>query len=158
MIEEDKIRFMREAIKQAKIAFKKGEIPIGAVIVKDGKIIARGRNKREEMSLATAHAEIIAINAACKKLKDWRLTGCEMFVTIEPCVMCAGAILNARMKKVYFGAEELKDGALVNAFSVLKKGSLNWSCPHEGGLLASECATLMVDFFKARRKISRENS
>ena len=95
MIEEDKIRFMREAIKQAKIAFKKGEIPIGAVIVKDGKIIARGRNKREEMSLATAHAEIIAINAACKKLKDWRLTGCEMFVTIEPCVMCAGAILNA---------------------------------------------------------------
>ena len=146
MTEKDKIRFMREAIKQAKIAFKKGEIPIGAVIVKDGKIIARGRNKREEMNLATAHAEIIAVNAACKKLKDWRLTGCEMFVTIEPCVMCAGAILNARMKKVYFGAEELKDG------------SLNWSCPHEGGLLASECATLMVDFFKARRKNSRENS
>lgn len=143
---------MHEALRQAKIAYAKGEVPIGAVIVKDGKIIGRGYNKREGSNLATAHAEIIAINAACKRQKDWRLTDCEMFVTVEPCIMCAGAILNSRIKKVYFGAEEIKDGAVVNAFNILKKGSLNWTCLHEGGLLADECASLMVEFFKRRRK------
>lgn len=158
MTEKDKIRFMREAIKQAKIAFKKGEIPIGAVIVKDGKIIARGRNKREEMNLATAHAEIIAVNAACKKLKDWRLTGCEMFVTIEPCVMCAGAILNARMKKVYFGRGGIKRRRARKRLFPYLKTARSIVLPGMRRLLASECATLMVDFFKARRKNSRENS
>jgi len=103
-------KFMKEALKQAKKAASIGETPIGAVIVRDGEIIARGYNKRETKKNALLHAEIIAINKACKKLGGWRLPRCEMYVTLEPCPMCAGAIINSRIEKVYFGAYDKKFG------------------------------------------------
>ena len=103
-------KFMQVAIIEAKKAYKKDEVPIGACIVKDGKVIAKAHNKTEKTQIATHHAEIIAINKACKKLKSWRLDGCEIYVTAEPCAMCAGAIANARIEKVYFGAYESKSG------------------------------------------------
>ena len=105
------VKFMKKAIEQAKKALSADEVPIGAVIVKDGKIIARAFNQMEKTQLATAHAEILAINKACKKLKSWRLDGADMYVTLEPCPMCAGAIVNARIKSVYFGAYEPKSGS-----------------------------------------------
>ena len=104
----NKEKFMIEAYKQAQIAKSKGEVPIGAVIVLDNKIIARGYNKREKTQNAVNHAEIIAINKACKKLNSWRLDNCEIYVTLEPCLMCYGAILNARIKELYFGAKDNK--------------------------------------------------
>ena len=158
MTTEEKTFFMRAALKEAKKAFAEGEIPVGAVVVKDGKIISRGRNARERTQNALHHAEVLAIDKACKKLKSWRLDDCELFVTVEPCVMCAGAIVNARIKKVYFGAEELKDGAAKSAFRVFESGTLNSKVDCEGGLLAAECAAIMVDFFRSRRKNLPKNN
>ena len=114
-----KEKFMKLAIKQALKAQEKDEVPIGAVLVKDGKVIARAYNKRESTQLATAHAEILAIEKASKKLKSWRLDGVELFVTLEPCPMCAGAIVNSRIKKVYFGASEEKSGSCESKFNIL---------------------------------------
>ena len=113
------LKFMKQAIKEALKAKEKDEVPIGAVIVLDGKIIARAHNQMEEKQLATAHAEILAINKACKKQKSWRLDGAEMYVTVEPCAMCAGAIANARIKSVYFGAYESKSGCAESKYPVL---------------------------------------
>ena len=112
-------KFMNCAIKEAQKALKKDEVPIGAVIVLDGKIIARAHNLMEKTQIATAHAEVLAINKACKKLKSWRLDGAEIYITMEPCPMCAGAIVNARIKKVYFGAYEKKSGSAQSKFKVL---------------------------------------
>ncbi len=147
-----KEKFMKAAIKEALLAKKKGEVPIGAVIVKDGEIIAKAHNLRERKNVATYHAEILAIEKACKKLNSWRLDECELYVTLEPCVMCAGAILNARVKKVYFGAKEPKSGAVVSKFSFFQEGVLNWNCEAEGGVLEEECSSLLTDFFKKRRQ------
>lgn len=155
---DEKLKFMKVALSLAKKAFSEGEIPVGAAIVKDGKIVSRAYNKREKNQNALYHAEILAIDKACKKLKSWRLDDCFMFVTVEPCVMCAGAIANARIKKLYFGAEQLKDGAVKNAFGVFDSGTLNSKVEWEGGLLASECASLMVDFFVSRRKNLPKNN
>ena len=110
--------FMLEAYNLAKKAYKKGEVPIGAVIVKDGKIIARGYNQREKKQSAILHAEIIAIKKACKKLKSWRLDGCDLYCTLEPCFMCSGAVLNARIKRLYFGAYEQKSCSAVSKFNL----------------------------------------
>lgn len=143
--------FMLKAIAEAKKALKIDEVPIGAVIVKDGKIIARGFNSREKTNLATAHAEINAINKACKKLNSWRLDDCEMYVTLEPCIMCAGAIINARIKKVYFGAYEPKGGAVTSKFNLLSSGVLNWTTDFEGGVMQEDCSKLIHDFFVTRR-------
>ena len=147
----EKEKFMRVALSQAKIALKNGEVPIGAVIVKDGVIISKSYNKRNKNKLATAHAEINAIEKACKKLGDWRLDGCEMYVTLEPCPMCAGAILNARISKVYFGAYEVKSGALLSNYKMLFNGSLNHKGEVEGGILLDECKAILKDFFKSKR-------
>ena len=144
-------KFMDLAIKEAKKAELKDEVPIGAVVVKDGKVIARAHNLMEKTQLATAHAEINAIEKACTVLGDWRLDGCEMYVTLEPCPMCAGAILNARISKVYFGAYEVKSGALLSNFKMLFVNSLNHKGEVEGGILLDECKTLLKDFFISKR-------
>lgn len=137
--------FMREALKYAMIAYKKAEIPIGAVVVKGEKVIATGYNKREKTKSATAHAEIIAIERACKKLKNWRIEDCDIYVTVEPCLMCMGAILNARIKNVYFGA---KNSSMANVEIDYTKSILNHRVNVFGGVLENECSSLLKSFFK----------
>ena len=145
------LKFMNLAIKEAIKAEKEDEVPIGAVIVLDGKVIAKAHNKMEKTQIATAHAEILAINKACKKLKSWRLDGAEMYVTIEPCAMCAGAIVNARIKKVYFGAKEEKSGCASSKFPVLSESGLNHCTDFEGGIEGEKCAKIIKNYFKAKR-------
>ena len=144
-------KFMRLAIREAKIAEKKDEVPIGAVIVKDNKVIARAHNLTEKKQLATAHAEILAIEKACKKLKSWRLDGAEIYVTIEPCAMCAGAIVNARIKTVYFGAYEKKSGCAESKYPVLLDNGLNHKTDFVGGIEQETCANIIKNYFKAKR-------
>ena len=142
---------MRLAIKQAQKAEKLDEVPIGAIIVLNGKVIAKGHNLTEKTQIATRHAEIIAIEKACKKLKSWRLDGAELFVTIEPCPMCAGAIANARIKKVYFGAYEPKSGSAESKFNVLSDSGLNHKVEFQGGILEKECREIIKNYFKQKR-------
>ena len=142
---------MKSAIKQALIAKEKDEVPIGAVIVLDNKIIARAHNLMEKTQLATAHAEILAINKACKKFKSWRLDGAEMYITVEPCAMCAGAIANARIKKVYFGAYETKSGCAESKYPVLSDSGLNHTTEFVGGIEQDICANIIKNYFKAKR-------
>ena len=147
----DKEYFMRKAIGLAREAAAEGEVPVGAVIVKDLEIVGCGRNRREKGKNALFHAEIEAIDNACKALGGWRLHMCEMFVTLEPCPMCAGAIINARLKKVTYGASDKKAGScssVVNLFEL----PYNHSPEVEGGVLEDECAALLKDFFKDLRK------
>ena len=144
-------KFMKVALKEAEKSYNDGEVPIGAVIVLDGKIIARGRNKRNKSKNAIAHAEILAINKACKKFNDWRLENAEMYVTLEPCPMCAGAIANSRIKKVYFGAYERKSGAVLSNFHILFSTGLNHQVEVEGGIMEEECSNLIKNFFKNKR-------
>ena len=146
-----KNKFMIEAYKQALKAERIDEVPIGAVIVLDGKIITRAYNKKETNNDATAHAEILAIKKASKKVGDWRLDGAEMFVTLEPCPMCAGAIVGARIKKVYFGAYEPKSGSAVSKFDVLTSSGLNHTVEFEGGVMEEECSNLIKSYFKKKR-------
>ncbi len=148
-------KFMKKAILEAKKAEKAEEVPIGCVIVKDGKVFARAYNMRQTKRLATAHAEILAIEKACKKLKDWRLDGMEMYVTLEPCAMCAGAIANSRIKKVWFGAYEKKGGGVVSKFNILSESGLNHVTDYEGGLMEEDCSAIIKEFFRARRKSSK---
>ena len=146
-------KYMRLALVEAQKAFDKEEVPIGAVIVKEGKVIARAYNKREEKNMATAHAELMAIEKACKKLNSWRLTGCDMYVTVEPCPMCAGALLNARVSNLYFGTEDKKSGAVVsNLFSLDQdKVFCNHKVNYEGGVLKVECKEKLQEFFRKLR-------
>ncbi len=144
-------KFMNSAIKEAKKAYIKDEVPIGAVLVMDGKIIARAHNLVEKLQKATAHAEILAIEKASKKLNSWRLDGAELFVTVEPCSMCAGAIANARIKKVYFGAYEGKSGCALSKYPVLTDNGLNHSVEFEGGVEEEKCSTLLKDYFREKR-------
>ncbi|HIT85579.1 MAG TPA: nucleoside deaminase [Candidatus Ornithomonoglobus intestinigallinarum] len=144
-------KFMKEAIRQAKKAEKIAETPVGAVIVKDGAVIARGYNKRETKQNALCHAEISAINKACKKTGSWRLTGCELYVTLEPCPMCSGAIINSRIDKVFFGAYDKKAGCCGSAADLFQKGMFNHLPEIHGGILESECAGLLTGFFRRLR-------
>lgn len=146
-----KEKFMNVALKCAKRAFDKDEVPIGACIVLNGKVIARAYNQMEKTQDATAHAEILAIKKACKKLNSWRLEDCELFVTIEPCAMCAGAIVNARIKKVYYGATEPKSGCAQSKFPVLSQSGLNHTTEFEGGILEEKCKNLIKNYFKLKR-------
>ena len=143
--------YMKKALNLAKKAGETGEVPIGAVIVYQGKIIASAYNKRNQSKDATSHAEILAIKKACKKLGDWRLDGAEMYVTLEPCPMCAGAIVNARIKKVYFGAYERKSGAVMSNYRILFGGGLNHKTDAKGGVLEDECSSLLKKFFEGKR-------
>lgn len=151
----DKKHFMLKALEQAKIAYKKNEVPIGAVIVKDGKVIAEGYNKREKQQNALFHAEIVAINKACKKLKSWRLDDCDIYITLEPCLMCFGAILNARLKNCYFGAYDKSGGSISANNELLNKSILNHKLNVEGGILKEECADILSTFFEEKRKLKQ---
>ena len=148
----DKERFMKAAIKEAQKAYTLEECPIGCVIVSDGKIIARGHNLKETKANALLHAEIVAINKASKKLKNWHLDDCEMYVTLEPCTMCAGAMVQSRIKKVYFGAFEPKSGAVCSCNNIFDvSNGHNHLVESEGGILEEECSSIMKSFFKERR-------
>lgn len=151
----DKKYFMLKALEQAKIAYKKNEVPIGAVIVKDGKVIAEGYNKREKKQNALFHAEIVAINKACRKLKSWRLDDCDIYITLEPCLMCFGAILNARLKNCYFGAYDKSGGSISSNSELLNKSILNHKLNVEGGILKEECADILSTFFEEKRKLKQ---
>lgn len=142
--------YMKEALKEAKKAYLKGEVPVGCVIVYDDKIIARGYNKREGLNNSLAHAEVVAINKACKRLDSWRLENCVMYITLEPCVMCSGAIIQSRIKKVIYGARDYRFGAhqsIVNLFDV----KFNHLVDIEGGLMENECSNIITEFFKELR-------
>jgi tRNA(adenine34) deaminase len=143
----DDERFMREALKQARRALAKAEAPVGAVVVKDGKVVARGHNERETKQDATLHAELTAIRRACKKLGSWRLVGCELYVTLEPCAMCAGAIVLARLDRVVFGAADPKAGACGTVLDVLNAPGLNHRPLVRSGVLRDACAAILTDFF-----------
>lgn len=144
-------KYMREAIKEAIKAEEKGEVPVGAVIVYNGKIISRGHNKREQKKNSLCHAEIIAINNACKKLNNFRLEDCEMYVTLEPCLMCSGAIIQARIKKIIYGANDEKYGMVGTVFNVFDLKS-NHKVEIQSGILKEECSELLTNFFKKIRK------
>lgn len=145
-------KYLSEALKEANKSLKKNEVPIGAVIVKDGKIIAKGHNMREKKKNALLHAEIIAINKACKKLRSWRLENCEIYVTLEPCPMCAGAIANARIKKVVFGAHE-KTSTDNLCEKILTSTRLNHKCELVFDKdMEEECSRVLTNFFKNKRK------
>lgn len=144
-------KFMREALRQAKKAAALGEMPVGAVIVRDGEIISRGYNKRETKKNALLHAEIIAIDRACKKLGGWRLPRCEMYVTLEPCPMCAGAILNSRIEHVYYGAPDEKSGCAGSKTDLLAMNLCNFTTGATGGIMEEECRNLIKEFFKNLR-------
>ncbi len=143
-------KYMREAIKLAQESFDENEVPVGAVIVKDGNIIGVGRNRREKLNNALSHAEIEAINDACNNLKSWRLDGCDLYVTLEPCPMCAGAIINARINKVIYGAKDKEGGAVSSVISMF---DLDFSYRPKvvSSVLEDECSKILTDFFKSLR-------
>ena len=147
-------KFMKAALKCAQQAFDDGEVPIGAVVVADGKIISRGHNRRTAKQIATAHAEIEAIEKACKKLKSWRLPECELYVTLEPCPMCMGAMLNARIKKVYFGAYEAKGRSMTEQLAA--SNLVNHKIDVEGGVMKEECARVLSTFFAQMRERTKQ--
>ena len=143
---------MKEALKEARKAELIDEVPIGCVIVKDDKIIARGHNQRETKQSPIGHAEIIAINKASKKLKSWRLEGCDIYVTLEPCIMCSGAIIQSRINKVYYGASDPKGGALGSSINVLEANNINHHPEVISGVLKEECSSIITNYFKAKRQ------
>lgn len=147
-----KEKYMKEALKEAQKAYDILEIPVGAVIVKDGKIIARAHNQKETKNDTTKHAEILAIQKASKKLKSWRLLDCEMYVTLEPCTMCAGAIINSRIKKVYYGTEDLKTGACGSVLNLFEDYTFNHKVELEKNIMCKECENILKEFFKELRE------
>lgn len=150
-------KFMKEALKQAKKAALIGETPIGAVIVKDGKIIARAYNKRETQKNALRHAEISAIDKACRKLGGWRLIGCDMYVTLEPCAMCAGACSQARIENVFFAAYDKKTGCGGSVMNLFEKGLFPHTASVSGGHMEKESSEMIKDFFKTLREQKKRN-
>lgn len=143
--------FMGEALKEAQKAFDMDEVPVGAVIVKDGSIIARAHNTREMSQDATAHAEILAIRKACEAVGSWRLIGCSLYVTLEPCPMCAGAIILARLDRVVFGAWDPKAGAAGSVVNLFEVERFNHHPEVISGVLAEECGALLKEFFRQKR-------
>lgn len=151
---DEKIKFMREALKRAKKGLSQGEVPVGAVIVYKGKVIASGYNRRTKTQMATSHAEMYAIDRACRKLKSWRLCDCDLYVTLEPCPMCMGAMLNARIRNLYFGAYEQKGRSMTAELAA--SNLLNHTLEVEGGIMEEECSAILSGFFKTMRSASKE--
>ena len=149
-------KYMKEALKEAKKAYKKLEVPVGAIIVKNGEIIAKAHNLKETKYDTTKHAEILAIQKASKKLKSWRLLDCEMYVTLEPCSMCAGAIINSRIKKIYIGALDEKTGACGSVLNLFEDYTFNHKVQYQTGVMQEECENMLKSFFKDLRKIKKE--
>ncbi len=149
-------RFMKEAYEEGLRAFDDGEVPVGAVVVKDGAIIGRGHNRVESLVDPTAHAEIIAISAACNTLKNWRLNGATLYVTVEPCLMCGGAILHSRLSKVVFAAKEPKFGSFGTVTNILEKNRFNHQViVEQTDFLKSEIENLLIEFFRQKRNKSK---
>ena len=147
---------MKEALKEAIKAYKKLEVPVGAVIVKNGEIIAKAHNLKETKNDTTKHAEILAIQKASKKIEAWRLEECEMYVTLEPCTMCAGAIINSRIKKVYIGTEDPKAGACGSVLNIFADYKFNHKVEYETGIMKKECEKILKDFFKELRNMKKQ--
>ena len=150
--------FMGLALEQARLAAAAGEVPVGAVVVKDGKVIGAGRNAPVGSSDPTAHAEIAALRAAAEALGNYRLDGCDLYVTLEPCAMCSGAMLHARLARVVYGAADPKTGAAGSVVDLFGEPRLNHRTQVQGGVLAPDCAALLTEFFKTRRQQSRMGS
>lgn len=150
-------KFMKMALKEAKKAYDKLEIPVGAVIVKDGKVIAKAHNLKETKYDTTKHAEILAIQKASKKLESWRLLDCEMYVTLEPCAMCAGAIINARIKKLYIGTLDNKTGAAGSVLNLFEDYPFNHKVEIEKQIMQADCEKILKDFFKMLRELKRNS-
>ncbi len=155
---EQKEKYMKIALKEAKKAYNKLEVPVGAIIVKDGEIIAKAHNLKETKTDTTKHAEILAIQKASRKLKSWRLLDCEMYVTLEPCSMCAGAIINSRIKKVYIGALDEKTGAAGSVLNLFEDYTFNHKVEIEKDVMKKECESILKDFFKMLRNIKKQNT
>ena len=153
---EQKEYYMKQALKEAEKAYKKLEVPVGAIIVKDEKIIARAHNQKETKTDTTKHAEILAIQKASKKLKSWRLIDCEMYVTLEPCSMCAGAMINSRIKKVYIGAKDEKTGAVGSVLNLFNDYTFNHKVEAETGIMEKECQEILKQFFKELRMLKKK--
>ena len=147
---------MRAALNEAALAREAGEVPVGAVAVYDGRIIGRGFNQREGLRDPTAHAEMLALTAAADAIGDWRLQGCTLFVTLEPCVMCAGAIVLARVERLVYGADDPKAGACHSLYSVPTDPRLNHRVTVERGVLADECAAVLQNFFSVQRSLGKK--
>lgn len=150
-------KFMKEALKEAKKAYNKLEIPVGAIIVKDGEIIAKAHNLKETKFDTTKHAEILAIQKASKKLQSWRLLDCEMYITLEPCSMCAGAIINSRIKKIYIGTLDEKTGAAGSVLNLFEDYKFNHNVEVKKGIMQKECEDILKKFFKMLRKYKKEH-
>lgn len=149
----DDVAFMKEALKEAQEAFQAGEVPIGAVLVDaDGAVVARAHNMRETWHDGTAHAEIVALQEAARKLGRWRLSGLTLYVTVEPCPMCAGALVMSRVDRVVYGATDAKAGACESLFNIVRHPALNHQLEMRAGVLEDECRAVMKRFFKERRK------
>ena len=148
--QSDDQAFMAQALQKARQAMETGDVPVGAVMVKDGEVIASACNRREADGLATAHAELLCVEEACRRLGRWRLSDCTLYVTLEPCPMCAGALINARIGRVVFGAKDAKAGACGSVIH-MDAYPLNHRLRAESGVLACECATLLTDFFEKKR-------
>ena len=147
----DDARWMRAALDEARRALEEGELPVGCVIVKDGKIVAAAHNLRERTGDPTDHAEIAAIRLAARETGDWRLTGCTLYVTLEPCPMCAGAISQARLGRLVYGAADRHYGCAGSVYRIPEDPAFNHFCKSDGGVLADECAALLAEFFASRR-------
>jgi tRNA(adenine34) deaminase len=150
--------FMREALRLAKKAYTAEEVPVGAVVVRAGRVIARAYNQVEMLKDATAHAEMLALTQAEAAVGDWRLTDCDLYVTKEPCVMCAGALVHARIHRVIFGCADDRGGAAGSIINVLQMPTLNHRCDISSGVLQNECAAILQDFFKQRRRKPSETN
>ncbi len=148
---DERIRYMTIALEEAKSAAAEDEVPVGAVIVKDGEVIARAHNRKEASDCAVRHAEIEAIESAAAKLGNWWLEDCEVYVTLEPCAMCTGALINSRIGKLYFGAEDPKAGCCGSLYNLPADVRFNHRFPVEGGIMRSECAALLSEYFKGKR-------
>ena len=144
-------KYMKEAIIEAKKAYEKDEVPIGAVIVKEGKIIARAHNLRESKQIATAHAEILAIEKACKKIGSWRLNDCTLYVTLEPCAMCSGAMILSRVNRIVYGASDTKGGCIDSCIKMYEQQGFNHYPLVTSGVLKDECSSILTAFFKNKR-------
>ena len=149
-------KFMKEALIEARKAYDLGEIPIGAVVVRDGQVIARGHNLTETTKDPTAHAEMIAIREAARVLGGWRLVGCSIYVTVEPCSMCTGAMIWSRIENLYIGTMDPKAGACGSVFNIAEEDRLNHRINVERGILGEECSSIMKEFFKELRKKKKQ--
>lgn len=148
---EEHIKYMKIALKEAQKAYLEDEVPVGCVIVKDGKIIARGHNKKEKNNNAILHAEIVTLNKAQKKLNDWHLNDCTMYVTLEPCLMCTGAIIQTRIKKVVYGCLDPKGGAIESVMKIDEIKNLNHSFESISKVLEKDCSNILKSYFKSKR-------